>query len=115
MDIFAKRIRSRTKQLGLSLAQAARRADVPERSFAHYAAQRSEPDLATLVRIAQALGGSVDYLLGIEGEAGGDATDTAHQLRERIRAASLQLDEHALMFADSVLSPLIELELERGR
>lgn len=113
MDIFAHRIRDRARQLGLSLAQVARRADVPERSFAHYAAQRSEPDLATLVRIAKALGVSTDYLLGGDAALEDAELDDAKRLRERIRAATLLLDLRGLKHADGMLALL--LEYERGR
>lgn len=113
MDIFALRIRERAQQLGLSLAQVARRADVPERSFAHYAAQRSEPDLATLVRIAKALGVSTDYLLGSDVGRGTAALDETDRLRERIRAASLLLDQRALKCAEGMIALLVEHE--RGR
>jgi transcriptional regulator with XRE-family HTH domain len=116
MEIFAHRIRERSAELGLSLAQAARKADVSERSFAHYAAQRSEPDLATLVKIARALGVSADYLLGLADAATSDASteqsDQTGIVRQRIAATATMLEAPALQVADSVLVSL--LELERG-
>ena len=113
MDVFATRIRERARQLGLSLAQVARRADVPERSFAHCAAGRSEPDLATLVRISRALGVHADYLLGIEEDVVSQPENSIAHLRERIRVTCLLLDERALKLADGVLTSLAEHE--RGR
>jgi transcriptional regulator with XRE-family HTH domain len=65
MDIFAKRLRERAKQLGISNAEAARRAGLDERRYAHYASGRREPDLATVVKIADALGTSPNWLLGV--------------------------------------------------
>jgi transcriptional regulator with XRE-family HTH domain len=114
MEIFAHRIRERSAELGLSLAQAARKADVSERSFAHYAAQRSEPDLATLVKIARALGVSADYLLGLADAAATVPADPDQTgiVRQRIAATATMLEAPALQVADSMLVSL--LELERG-
>lgn len=68
MDIFTQRLRERAAQLGISNAEAARRSGLEERRYAHYVTGRREPDLETLVRIAQSLGTSPNWLLG-EGEA----------------------------------------------
>jgi len=65
MDIFAERLQERAKQLGISNAEAARRIGLDERRYAHYASGRREPDLATLVKIAIALGTSPNWLLGV--------------------------------------------------
>ncbi len=65
MDIFAKRLQERAKQLGISNAEAARRTGLDERRYAHYASGRREPDLATLVKIADALGTSPNWLLAV--------------------------------------------------
>ncbi|KQY76822.1 DNA-binding protein [Ensifer sp. Root142] len=48
-----------------SNAEAARRVGLDERRYAHYASGRREPDLATLVRIADSLGTSPNWLLGV--------------------------------------------------
>lgn len=106
MDIFADRLRKRAGELGFSLAQVARRADVPERSFAHYAAGRSEPDLATLVRIARALGVSVDYLVGRERPEA--AEQGADRIRHPIGATCELLNEQSLALADSIVAALLE-------
>lgn len=65
MDILAKRLQERARQLGISNAEAARRVGLDERRYAHYASGRREPDLATLVRIADCLGTSPNWLLGV--------------------------------------------------
>ncbi len=65
MDIFANRLRERAKQLGISNAEAARRVGLDERRYAHYASGRREPDLATLVNIAEILGTDPNWLLGV--------------------------------------------------
>ena len=66
MDILAKRLKEHAKLLGISNAEAARRVDLDERRYAHYTAGRREPDLATLVMIAERLGTTPNTLLGIE-------------------------------------------------
>jgi len=65
MDIFAKRLSERAKQLGISNAEAARRVGLEERRYAHYASGRREPDLATLKSISEALGTTPNWLLGV--------------------------------------------------
>ncbi|MCJ8519717.1 helix-turn-helix domain-containing protein [Pseudorhizobium tarimense] len=65
MEILSKQLQGRAKQLGISNAEAARRVGLDERRYAHYASGRREPDLATLVRIAAALGTTPNWLLGI--------------------------------------------------
>ncbi|MDF1671834.1 MAG: helix-turn-helix transcriptional regulator [Roseovarius sp.] len=65
MDIFAKKLRERAKQLGISNANAARRIGLDERRYAHYASGRREPDLLTLVKIAETLDTTPNWLLGI--------------------------------------------------
>jgi transcriptional regulator with XRE-family HTH domain len=65
METLARRLQERAQQLGISNAEAARRIGLDERRYAHYASGRREPDLATLVRIADALGTSPNWLLGV--------------------------------------------------
>ena len=72
MDIFAERVRQRADELQLSLAEVARRAGVSDRSLSHYLAQRSEPNLATLVRLAAVLGTTPNDLLGVTAPGSGD-------------------------------------------
>lgn len=66
MELFARRLKERAAQLGISDREAARRCDLEERRYAHYANGRSEPNLTTLVIIARSLGTTVDWLLGLE-------------------------------------------------
>lgn len=73
MDIFAKRLKEQAKLLGISNAEAARRVDLDERRYAHYTAGRREPDLATLVKIAERLGSTPNALLGVEEKHADDA------------------------------------------
>ena len=93
MDIFAKRLKEQAKLLGISNAEAARRVDLDERRYAHYTAGRREPDLATLVKIAERLGTTPNALLGVEEKYVGDGL--VNKLINRfVRAAShMSIDE----------------------
>ena len=63
MEQFSISIRKRAKELGLSNAEVARRAGLTERRYGNYVTGRREPDLATFLRIAEALGSTPDQLL----------------------------------------------------
>ena len=65
MEQFTNNLRGRVHELGLSFAEVARRCGLPERRFANYAAGAREPDLATLVKIAETLATTPDALLGL--------------------------------------------------
>lgn len=65
MKIFGERLKKQALHLGLSNAEAARRAGLAERRFNNYCNDEREPDLATLVRMAQALETTPDLLLGV--------------------------------------------------
>lgn len=82
MDIFGQRLRERAEQLGISNAEAGRRAGLDERRYAHYANGRREPDLATLVKIAEALRTTPDWLLGVahDHEASAERADLLGRL-----------------------------------
>lgn len=66
MEVFASNLRKRAAELGISNAEAARRSGLSERRYGHYVSGVREPDLATLVRIAQCLGTTPNFLLGVE-------------------------------------------------
>lgn len=68
MGPFATNLRTRAGELGLSNAEVARRAGLSERRYGNYVSGRREPDLTTLVRIAQVLDSTPDQLLSFEGE-----------------------------------------------
>lgn len=89
MDGFGERLRARARGLGLSDAEVARRAGLGGRRYAHYVSNEREPDLATLVRIARALGTTPDDLLGIA-EPGEGEPDPR---RTRLEAAWHALDD----------------------
>ena len=68
MDLFAKRLRERARQLGLSDAEVARRSGLAERRYGHYVRGKREPDFATLLRICAVLDVAPDDLL-LEGRS----------------------------------------------
>lgn len=90
MDLFGQRLRERARQLGVSNAEAARRCGLDERRYGHYVSGRTEPDLATVVRIARTLGTTPDWLLGFSED------DAAATLRD------IYLDR--IMFSAQALS-----------
>jgi len=63
MTDFKIQLKTRAGELNLPLAEVARRAGISDRRIGHYASGRSEPDLQTLVKIANAVGTTPDGLL----------------------------------------------------
>jgi len=97
MEPFVREVRRRSAALGITQAEVARRSGVSIRAFSHYLSERSEPNLATLVRIAEVLACTPNDLLGI-GETA-SSNDESEQLRHRIAARCRQLDGPALRLA----------------
>lgn len=91
MDIFIQRLRERAAQLGISNAEAARRSGLEERRYAHYVTGRREPDLETLVRIAQSLGTTPNWLLGED-----DAPSARNGLIDRLLMAGRAMSDAEL-------------------
>ena len=107
MKGFQKRVRDRAKLLDLPLAEVARRSGLSERRFGHYASGRSEPDLASLVRIAEALDATPDQLLGL-GEQPADTTGTTTLTRRQIDATLRLLDDGGLRVTLATITALLE-------
>ena len=63
MELFAKRLRERARQLELSDAEVARRAGLSERRYGHYVRGTREPDFQTLLRICDVLDVTPNELL----------------------------------------------------
>ncbi|NYZ14813.1 helix-turn-helix transcriptional regulator [Azospirillum sp. RWY-5-1] len=63
MEGLGDRLRVRALALGLSDAEVARRSGLDSRRYGHYVRGLHEPDLGTLVRIAEVLGTTPDGLL----------------------------------------------------
>lgn len=93
MDRFAKRLRERASELGIPHAEAARRSGLSERRYSNYVGGIREPDLALLVRIAEALQTTPNDLLGV-----GDKRKPTPRtfLIDRLNSAAQQLSDHDL-------------------
>lgn len=89
MKVFADNLRQRAEALKLSNAEVARRAGLEERRYGNYVTGRREPDLATLLNIAEVLGCTTDELL--KAESDGQRTSETAMLRERLLVASATL------------------------
>ena len=62
--LFGNRLRQLLDERNISQAHFADRIGVSRSRMNNYVAQRSEPDYATLIRIANTLDTSIDFLLG---------------------------------------------------
>lgn len=94
MEQFATNLRRRAKELGLTHAEIARRAGLTERRYGNYVAGTREPDLASLLRIAEALRTTPDHLLGLENETAGRTTRDV--LQDRLLSASAGMEQSDL-------------------
>ena len=97
MEPFVREVRRRAAALGITQAEVARRSGVSIRAFSHYLSERSEPNLATLVRIAEVLGCTPNDLLGI-GETTGRG-GASEEIRGRIAARCQQFNARSLRLA----------------
>lgn len=100
MDMFSRRLRERAEQLGISNAEAGRCAGLDERRYAHYANGRRELDLAALVRIAEVLVTTPNYLMGLD--LTGEVSTSQSDLLDRLLQAAKTMPEAEL---PSVLHP----------
>ena len=96
MDIFANRLRERAQQLGISNSEAARRIGLEEGRYGHYISGRREPDLATFKRIAEVLGTTPNWLLGISEEQENDPDRVAFMDRFANASSGMTLEEMKL-------------------
>jgi transcriptional regulator with XRE-family HTH domain len=107
MESFTKNLRHRVDELGMSLAEAARRCGLSERRLANYAAGSREPDLATLVRIAATLNISLDALLCTKAEVTAEADERA-LLRQQLAADAQPLDITTLRLVVGLVRTVVE-------
>lgn len=91
MDKFGTKLRERAAALGVSNAEVARRSGLTERRYAHYVSGDREPDLATLVKVAEVLQTSPDWLLGVGTAEGAPAPRKL--LLDRLAASAEQLSD----------------------
>jgi transcriptional regulator with XRE-family HTH domain len=107
MDLFANRLRERAAELRISHAEAARRSSLSERRYSNYVSGIREPDLATLVRIATALGTTPNDLLGARGK---QKPSSRSLLMDRLNSAAQLIGDHDL----EVVITLTEALASRG-
>ena len=112
MDLFAKRLRERARQLELSDAEVARRAGLAERRYGHYVRGTREPDFATLLRICAVLDATPNDLLLPDKSARVPARD---RWLSRLTAAGRKLDADDVRLAVRQIEALIEHRAARPR
>lgn len=93
MDEFARRLRERAAELGVSNAEVARRCGLGERQYGYYIAGARQPNLQALVKIARVLNTSADHLLGLTDPP--PQTERA-QLLDRLNVAAAALTDEEL-------------------
>ncbi len=117
MDVFTRKLRERARQLGLSNAEVARRADLNGRRYGHYARGTREPNLETLVRICAVLETTPNDLLGFEAEQALTEESPAEQerriLRERLNAACNVLQTDNLRLTVKQVETLVQHQREQ--
>lgn len=93
-------IRTRRRILGLTMKQLANIVGVTEAAISHYETGRREPDNDMLLRIANALEVTVDYLIGHEDSPAPVPTQekahAADPLTEQIMAKARTMNEEEL-------------------
>lgn len=103
---FAKNLRTRIADLGLTYAEVARRCALENRRFHHYTVGDREPDLKTLIKIAKVLETTPDVLLGAQLEPS-IGSDESRRLRAQLSAAALTMDVAALRLLMILVSGVI--------
>ena len=63
-EVLATRLKQCRKEKGFTQGQMAIYCDITEKTYQNYELMTREPKIAILVRIADVLGVSVDYLVG---------------------------------------------------
>ena len=100
MESFSKNLKARAKTLEMSNAEVAEMAHLDPRRYGHYVTGRSEPDLATLCRIARVLKTSPNALLGFDD---GKTSKTLMKLNEACQYLDETQIEMLLNFAEATL------------
>ncbi len=72
MTTFAKRLRARRLELGLTQQRVADASGVNRTTITYYEDGKRDPNLATLIRMARILEVSIDWLAGLEENIGGE-------------------------------------------
>lgn len=111
MKIFGDRLRERAAELGISNAEVARRSGLTERRYSNYVTGIREPDLATLVRIAESLQTTPDSLLGL-----GEQRDQSLRslLMDRLNSATQPLADDDLEIVIRQVKALADYRIGRA-
>jgi transcriptional regulator with XRE-family HTH domain len=113
MDQFGKNLRARSRALGLSDAEVARRAGISARRMSFYVTGDRAPDLRTLVRLARVLDISVDDLVRDMEDLG--ASPNEAPLRSRLSSAAEGLHEGEIEFLLDVAETMIRRRTEKNK
>jgi transcriptional regulator with XRE-family HTH domain len=93
MEQFGKNLRIRARQLGLTDAAVARMVGISARRYGFYVTGDRDPDLSTLVKIADALQTPIDDLLR---EGGDDGLSSRDALKAKIIGITGSMAEPSL-------------------
>lgn len=96
MMSIGARMRARCRQLGISEAEAARRAGVSARRFSFYVNDQREPDFETLLSICRALDFTPNDLFGFEDLPKVRAPSLGDRMRRRMAELGLSAQDAAL-------------------
>jgi transcriptional regulator with XRE-family HTH domain len=110
MDLFAKRLKERARQLELSDAEVARRAGLSERRYGHYVRGAREPDFATLMRICSVLDVTPNDLLLANAPARPSGRD---RWISRLIAAARKLDVDDVQLAVRQVEAIVAYHMDR--
>ncbi len=87
MYIQGDRIRERRKQLGMSQDDLAARVGTDQKQISNYENSKGNPNADSLVGLAQALGTSTDWLLGLAEDPNPKNQQQLNSIEEKIIAA----------------------------
>lgn len=110
---FGSNLRRRAEELGISNAEVARRVGLSERRYANYVSGKREPDLATLVRIAEVLGTTPNSLL--TASISDQASSVEDLLRDRLLIAASRMDERSLEMTVVQAEAVAAVEIWKSR
>lgn len=111
MQQFGDNLRRRAKELGLTDAEVARRVGISERRYGFYVTGDREPDLATLLRIADILQVDTDQLLRPWDEA---EPSRADKLMAQIQSSAAALPADRLQLLADVAATFVIRDAKSG-
>ncbi|KQZ18196.1 hypothetical protein ASD50_22105 [Mesorhizobium sp. Root552] len=111
MQQFGNNLRRRARELDFTDAEVARRVGISERRYGFYVTGDREPDLATLLRIADILQADADRLLRPWEEAEPSKTD---KLRAQIQSSAAALPGDRLQLLADVAATFAAHDAKSG-